>query len=234
MDGVEFLEYLELQGNTDMVTKSELLEAARARGVRISGRQLTTWITEGLVPKSARIGSRSGAFPAIVIEVVDFVASARNRGLAVESVRELLPVYRFLYQSARAQRLDLSELQLIARNHIRRPDAIFSLPWVVQWVLPCPACDQEGVSELNIVFKDGSEHCANEPQPLALGFLVKSDDAEECKTVAWMRVDFTAVDAEDPSAIVLTLPPIGGDADEHASVSQGSAKIESRSTAGEN
>jgi hypothetical protein len=49
----DFLEFLQLeQGEPRLVTKSELLEQIRAQGLTISDRQLTFYVTEGLVPKS--------------------------------------------------------------------------------------------------------------------------------------------------------------------------------------
>ena len=57
-----FLEYLQLQGSDpELVTKSELISAVRQRGYSVGDRQLTFYISEGLVPKSVRVGSRAGA-----------------------------------------------------------------------------------------------------------------------------------------------------------------------------
>lgn len=234
MDGSDFLEYLELQDNLDLVTKSELLDEVRQRKARVSDRQLTSYITEGLVPRSARIGTRSGAFPRIVIDLLEFVAAARERGLSVEAVRELLPLWRLLTRGVRDHRLDLTEVEYVARQHLRKPEAIYSIPWVIQWVLPCPVCHADDMQELTFIFKDGSEHGSGDAAPLMLGFVIQrqDEDAECAQPVNWMRVVLSPVDPTDPAAIVLSMQhsPQEGDAGaETSKVSQGGAKLPSRS-----
>jgi DNA-binding transcriptional MerR regulator len=234
LDGSDFLEYLELQGSLDMVSKSELLEAVRASGRRVSDRQLISYITEGLMPRSARIGSRSGAFPKITIELLEWISDARDdRGLSVDAVRELLPLWRLLQRGIRDQRIDLAEVQLVARQHVRKREAAYSVPWVVQWTLPCPIHEVNEMRELTFVFKDGSEHTMEDIDPLGLGFVIQreDEDAECAKPVAWMRIDLTPVDSADPSVVVLSLPQNGPTLDDKSDsdeVSQGSAKIASR------
>src|SRR5438552_3947751 len=56
----QFLEYLELQKEPDMVTKSDLIEQVRHRGGRISDRLLSYYASEVLIPNAARVGSRRG------------------------------------------------------------------------------------------------------------------------------------------------------------------------------
>jgi DNA-binding transcriptional MerR regulator len=237
MDGSDFLEYLELQGSLDMVSKSELLEAVRSSGRRVSDRQLISYITEGLMPRSARIGSRSGAFPKIAIELLSWISDARDdRGLSVDAVRELLPLWRLLQRGLRDHRIDLAEVQLVARQHVRKREATYSVPWVVQCVLPCPRCGAAAMSELTFVFKDGSEHTKDDIDPLGLGFvIVREDETADCAgPVTWMRLDLTPVDSADPSAVVLSLPQSGptlDDPGEPTEVSQGSAKIDAGSEA---
>ena len=54
-----FLEYLQLQGSEpDLVTKSDLVNEVRQSGYRIGNRQLSFYVTEGILPKSIRVGSR--------------------------------------------------------------------------------------------------------------------------------------------------------------------------------
>lgn len=45
-----FMEYLELQDGSDLVTKSELVSAVREAGFKLSDRQLTFYTSEGLIP----------------------------------------------------------------------------------------------------------------------------------------------------------------------------------------
>ncbi len=51
------MELLSIQGNLDLITKTELIEWARRHDIPLTGRQITSYITEGLLPKTARIGS---------------------------------------------------------------------------------------------------------------------------------------------------------------------------------
>jgi DNA-binding transcriptional MerR regulator len=234
MDGSDFLEYLELQDNLDLVTKSELLDEVRRRHARVTDRQLTSYITEGLIPRSARIGSRSGAFPKIVIDVLEFVANARERGLSVEAVKELLPLWRLLRRGVRDRRIDLVEMEYVARQHVRKPEAIYSVPWVLQWLLPCPVHHADHLQEIAFTFKDGSEHNSADTDPLMLGFLIERQDEEgECaKPINWMRVDLSPVQAQDPAAVILAIPvtPLADDESSGSTtVSQGSATMGSRS-----
>jgi DNA-binding transcriptional MerR regulator len=238
VEGTDFLEYLELQGDLDLVSKSELLEAVRERGARVSPRQLTSYITEGLVPRSARIGSRSGAFPKIITDLLTFVAHARDRGLSFEAIKELLPLWRLLYRGIRDQRIDLLEFEYSARQHVRKPEAIFSVPWVFEWLMPCPIHDAEDYTGLTFVFKDTTEHTTSDAEPLTLGFLIASkDDEEGCtRNVAWMRVVLSPLEADDPSAVVLGIPngaSYPASTDEPVEVSKGSASKHSRSPAHE-
>src|SRR4051794_39180615 len=115
-EGSDFLEYLEMQGNLEMLTKSQLLDYVRRNGGPISDRQLTTYISEGVVPKSARIGSRSGAYPKIVGDLLAWVARSRRRGLSVEAIKELLPLWRLMKKSVREKTIDVAQLELVARN----------------------------------------------------------------------------------------------------------------------
>jgi hypothetical protein len=55
--------FLELQGSTEMVTKSELMERVRLLGSPISDRNLSYYGSIGLIPPAVRIGARGGAYP---------------------------------------------------------------------------------------------------------------------------------------------------------------------------
>src|ERR1700722_18218720 len=115
-----FLEYLQLQGSDpELVTKSELLSAVRQRGYSVGDRKLTFYISEGLVPKSVRVGSRAGAYPRIVIELLTWILAAKEGGLSVEAIRELLPVWKFLIRGTNDGHIDLRELENIAQLHVK-------------------------------------------------------------------------------------------------------------------
>ena len=131
-----FLEYLQLQGSDpELVTKSELLTAVRRRGYSVGDRQLTFYISEGLVPKSVRVGSRAGAYPRIVIELLIWILRAKEGGLSVEAIRELLPVWKFLIRARNDRRIDLNELEYIARQHVQTIEGSYAIPPVVANVL---------------------------------------------------------------------------------------------------
>jgi DNA-binding transcriptional MerR regulator len=155
LEGSEFLEYLELQDSLDMVTKSELLDSVRARGARVTDRQLTTYISEGLVPRSARIGSRSGAFPKIVIDVLLWVDSCRQRGVPLEAIRELVPLYKFLKRAVRTKELDFTEFEYVARQFVRSPEAGYAVPGLIEWCLPCPVHETDALTSIRFKMKGG-------------------------------------------------------------------------------
>ncbi len=93
-DQAQFLDYMELQGTNDMVTKTELLEEVRTHGRSISDRTLTYYTSQGLIPGAVRVGSRAGAYPRVVVELLCWIVGARDRGLSVDALRELLPPER--------------------------------------------------------------------------------------------------------------------------------------------
>ncbi len=206
-EGADFLEMLDLQGNLNMVTKSELLERVRRDGASISDRQLITYVTEGLVPKLARIGTKTGAYPAIVVELVSFISRARKLGIPVSAVKELLPVWRFLQRSSRDHRLDLAELEYVGRQHITSPEASFALPWMLQEVLRfCPHC---GNNLLTVVMRDGQELHPAKGDVVTLGFVLAEMDEDDGVGVvsSSMRMTVpTPVDLNDPGRIVLGVP----------------------------
>src|SRR5262245_25722945 len=118
-EGNDFLELLELQGTLEFVSKTELLDEVRKRSNRgLSERQLTSYVSEGLVPKLARIGTRGSAYPKIVLKLLLFITAMREMGLTVQAVKELLPVWRYLQRAHRDRILNLAELEYIARQHI--------------------------------------------------------------------------------------------------------------------
>ena len=137
-EGNDFMELLELQGNLEMVTKSELLEQARGHGASVSDRQLTSFASEGLIPKSARIGSRGGAYPKLVVDQLNFVSRFRQRGMSVQGVKELLPLWRYMQRATRKHEVSLAEFERVARMSITTPEAWFAVPGVLQETLPCP------------------------------------------------------------------------------------------------
>jgi hypothetical protein len=195
-----------------MVTKSELLAKVRKAGVRVSDRQLTTLITEGLVPKSARIGSRSGAFPAIVVDLVVFIARAREIGLEHKAIRELTPIWRFLIEAVAHRNIDLIEFERIARREATSSEAAFAIPWLLQVVLGrCPRCGSGMCEEpIKITYRNGSTEIlrAGEKPPI-ISFLMAEpgDDDEPARVVSSMRIVLPVpIELEDHTRVLLGVP----------------------------
>lgn len=208
MEGTEFLEYLELQDNLDMVSKSDLLESVRTRGGRVTDRQLTTYISEGLVPRSARIGSRSGAFPKIVVDLLHWIDNSRQRGLAVEAIKELVPLWKFLMRAVRAKDLNLTEFEYVARQFVRSPEAGFAVPNLFDWCLPCPYHDNESLAAIQVTLKDGRviDPASDSFIPLAFTLFEDLDDGEEPLLLAHTRYAIPLGYDHISDAIILGLP----------------------------
>jgi hypothetical protein len=118
-DGEIFMELLTLQGNNDVLTKDQLLASLNERGYQLSCRSLTTWITAGVLPKSARLGGRNmGVVPAITVDLACFVASCRRARLGFAEIHELLPLWRHLKQVILhpPHELDVSGFEKLART----------------------------------------------------------------------------------------------------------------------
>lgn len=151
-----FLEYLQLQGGSpDMVTKSELIARIRDRGFSLSSRQLTFYVTEGLVPHSVRIGTRMGAYPAIVVPLLSWIVAARDAGVSIEALKELLPVWKSLIRAYHAKTLDLGELEYVARQHITSVEGSMVVPRLVNWIMS-ETCCADCQTGMEIIYKDGS------------------------------------------------------------------------------
>lgn len=166
-----FLEFLELQSGTDLVTKTELINEVREAGFKISDRNLTYYMSSGLIPLSARVGSRNaGVYPKVVVELMTWLLYMRRIGVSIESLRELLPVWKFLMRALRGNdmRLDLAEFELVARQHISSSDAFSAVPATVSYVLGslCSCCRRD----ITLVDRDGHESTADEHT--SIGFAI--------------------------------------------------------------
>lgn len=216
-----FLEYLQLQGSEpDLVTKSELLAEVRQRGYSIGERQLSFYVSEGILPKSVRVGSRAGAYPRIVVDLLKWVLRARDGGLTVDAIRELLPIWKLLTRARRDKRLDLGELEYVARRHVRSTEGSMAMPVVVSDVLTiCPDCQGCIPADIVVVMKDGTEKNL-EDVTTTLGFAIarqvtieKEDEPAEVR-VEWSartRITLaTGIDKDlrtDPTTVILGVGP---------------------------
>ena len=112
LDQNEFLEFMMLdRGEPQLVTKSELLERVRGYGLAISDRQLTFYVTEGLLPKSIRAGSRAGVYPRKVVSLLSWILRFREMGVPLEAIKELIPVWKFLMKCRNDGVLDLQQFE---------------------------------------------------------------------------------------------------------------------------
>lgn len=208
----DFLEYLQLAGGDEpqLVTKSELLALVRERGGPISDRQLTFYVSEGLIPKSIRVGSRAGAYPRVVVDLLVWVLRSREQGLSVEAIKELLPVWKLLMRARRDGRLELSELEYVARQQVRSFEAATFVPNVVMDAMSglCHDC----LRRIVVVKKDGVEHSLGAPDT-TIGFHAYRipGPGEEGDPAWWgyrrIVIPTPTDPEEDPSSVVLGLPP---------------------------
>lgn len=181
VNGSPFLDYLELQGGAgELVTKSELIGAVRDAGYRVSERQLTFYVSEGLIPQSVRAGSRAGVYPAIVVDLMIWVLHMRKAGVSIEALRELLPVWKMLVKSRREHLLDLSELEIVARQHVTRPEALLAIPMVVSRVMIeacCPNCSPDS-EPIVLVDKERYSRPITDPEA-TIGFAIARPLSDE-------------------------------------------------------
>lgn len=158
----DFVEYLEIQGAIDLVPKTDLMQQVRDSGRPISDRTLTYYITKGVIPQTARVGSRQGVFPRVVVRLVMFVLDARERGVPLDSITELIPIWKELMRARYGDGVvDLAQLELIARNQVESLEANQAIPWMVLTILHpgCEVCRTEiRVLDKNGVIIEGGVH----------------------------------------------------------------------------
>jgi DNA-binding transcriptional MerR regulator len=205
----ELVELLELQQSTDLITKSELLELVRQRGCRISDRNLTYYASEGLIPAALRLGRRGVVYPRIAADQLSFVIQSREADLSLEAIRELLPLWKALQRGIREERLDLCELEIIARNTITKTEANFAVPMLVNRVMNgiCHECRAKIVWTL----KDGSSRTEADDDDLTLTFVVAALDEEtkQGRQIAWTQLRLPGIvdpSGDEPTTIILGIP----------------------------
>ncbi|MES3664740.1 hypothetical protein [Mycobacterium intracellulare] len=192
-----FMEYLELQDGSDLVTKSELVSAVREAGFKLSDRQLTFYTSEGLIPLSVRAGSRVGVYPKVVTDLMMWILYVRRIGVSIDALRELLPVWKYLKRSVKRKAVDLAELELVARQHVSSSFALSALPAAVSVELNsiCECCRQE----IKLVDRDGNE--SSFADATSIGFAIASpipsdedeDDVFVDRWVARTRISLATI-----------------------------------------
>ncbi len=196
----DFMELLQLQGTLDMVTKSDMLEWAKGEDLPVTQRQLTSLMADRLLPKTARIGSRGGAFPKITEEQLRFVLRCRSRGMSVAAVRELIPVWRYMVGAVARSELSISELERVANESISTPEAVYALPRVVTSALPCAHCQSDELSAMKFVMKDETRKSRGSGDMVSIGFATIAGD---CHVQDFTRVAIPDADEEHQTSTVV-------------------------------
>lgn len=214
MEENSFFEYLDSTGGeADLRTKSELLAEVRAEGYKLSDRALSYYTSAGLVPRSARIGSRGPkVYPAILTELITWILQTIEEGASIEALRELLPVWKYLVRARSEKSLDLGALEYVARQYVTSPEAVIGVPRVVNRVMVscCPNCQ----NKIMIVYKDGQQKALTDPT-VTIGFSlvrVRQDDDNQEPTPEWFtstRITLGGVASPntDPTTVILGRKP---------------------------
>jgi DNA-binding transcriptional MerR regulator len=208
-DEAEFIEFMEIQGSTELVSKTELLAAVRDRHLPVSERTLTYYITKGIIPKAARIGTRTGVYPRIVIELLSLALLNRQRGASIEATRQLVPLWKLIARGAITGELDLAEIEYVARQHVTLADANFAVPFMMKEILSyLPARDQE-----TIVWrlKDGESFLQSRDDSFEVTFLLGAESEDGMtRIMAWSQLRLPGfgqdLDPNDPRTVVLGVP----------------------------
>jgi DNA-binding transcriptional MerR regulator len=203
------VEYIELQGSAEMVTKSELVQRIRDGGQSISDRNLAYYTSAGLIPPAVRVGSRGGVYPAIVVEQLSWVISARSAQVSMEGIKELLPLWRLLVRGRRDERIDLAEVELVARGHELSLEANYRVPYLFSEVFRC-VCS-ECLMDIEWILKDGTTFHHTEDTPLTLTFVVGkvNEDTGAGEVVAWTQMALPNMGVPElgsPTTIMLGVP----------------------------
>jgi DNA-binding transcriptional MerR regulator len=206
---VDVMAYLELQGNTDMITKSDLIQAVRSHGEQISDRNLTYYASVGLIPPAVRIGARGGAYPKIVAGLVTWAVRCRRWGLSIEATRELASLWRLVKRGIRDGCIDLREFEYVARERVRLPEATRAVPLVLNDLVRGLCNDCRG--KLTWLLKDGSTVSGSSTEQLVLTFVLGEIDPTSGRgvQVAWTQLRLPGIEAaalDDPCTVVVGIP----------------------------
>src|SRR5690606_39206015 len=119
--------------------------------------------SEGIIPKSVRVGSRAGAYPQVVADLLIWVLWARDGGVPIEAIKELIPVWKLLIRARSAKVLDIGELEYVVREHVSTVEGLFAIPQVVTYVIRRHLCSK-CLSNMKVIYKDGTARSMNDPE----------------------------------------------------------------------
>lgn len=208
MPVAELSRYFDIQGSPDLVSKAEVRTVLRERGQSITDRNLTYYASLGLIPPAIRIGSRMAAYPEVVVEQLSWVITSRDRGLSIDAIRELLPLWQWLVGGRSQECVDLNEFEVLARRSGLSDEANLAVPGVVDEVFQslCGECRQK----VNWVLKDGSTRHHTAATPVILSFMLgRQGDDGVARLVSWTQLTLPGLGGPDPSgpmSITLGLP----------------------------
>jgi len=166
----EVLELLKLQDSAELLTLREVQEELREQGVPISPRKLTYYVTEGVVPKSLRIGARAGAYPRKIVDLLAFVSWAKDAGFSLEAIKKLRPRWMYMEHVHLTKTLDLRRLQEFASNIGTEQDRLLFTAIVDFALRNCPDCQDRLVGINEIIRKDGRKEQINHEEGVELPF----------------------------------------------------------------
>jgi DNA-binding transcriptional MerR regulator len=199
-----------LQGDDETITPAEVERSLRGRGFKLSRRTIGFYQEQGLLPSALRVGSRGGVYPQAVVTLAEWVLAGRERGVRVEVLVQLLPIWRLLVFGGRNHEIDLAQLELVARSSGLSSEANYHVPWVLEQALGglCADC----LSEIKWQLKDGTIESHTPDSNLTLQFVLGEVTPEtgRPRVVAWTQLTLPGFalepDLGDPRLVVLGLP----------------------------
>lgn len=203
-------ELFEIQGTDESVTPTDAIAQVRLNGRRLSRRTVGFWQEAGLLPAAMRVGARGGVYPFIVVSLLDWIASSRDQGMKIETIRELVPVWAHLARCQGRQHVDLAVFEREVRGLGLSLEANYHVPGLVHHVMSglCPDC----LREVKWCLKDGSVVHHSEDEAVRLSFVIGEVDPESGRghLIAWTQLTLPGIgevpDLDDPSLVILGLP----------------------------
>jgi hypothetical protein len=151
-------------------------------------------------------------YPKLVVELLAWILRARQMGVPVEAIKELVPVWKFLIGVRGDGLLDLAQFEYVARQQVSSLEAVLAIPELLTDVFTavCRDCQKK----MQVLAKDGTKQVLDEPTTI-IGFAAitkRTDDSGATKTdwFAYRRVTLAnppADPAADPTTIILGIPP---------------------------
>ena len=227
---------IDVQDSTDFITPAEAVRVLQASGRSVNRRQMSFWQGQGLVPPADRVGARGGVLPAIAIDLMAWIVDARERGISVNVIRELLPVWADLVAGQIVGGSTWAVSNCWCGDIGLSDEANDHVPVLVDHVLG--GFCEDRVNGTNIVLKNGTIRSADEPLTLKFAIASIASDTGKGHLFAWTQLVLPGMHdrprLDDPALIVLSLP-IGVELEHDHSTSQrprheGRHRLTARST----